>query len=460
MIKRVVFWRSMEKRYLVPLIHSPFTTGRSRAELDCVWRYILSRRKRRNKRKQKPKSKVRGSIVKDVNKGKLRFEITFDMIPAGYSLSACRPGEQIEIVRKEFRSSEDGDLFISRLEGLPMQMLNLIRQKYKIVIFESDIRNMVAIIRKDKSATVFINYPSQAKIQVKNPRPMKAGTPINRNDISDVQEMIFEGVNIPSDAGVFVIFAVGWRRGLYYDLAPLAPDLPDRDYDINLLLGGYYSFLLFRDRFKLSDSDWENLLKSQWFPFASLSDKSINDIIAHNNNGWNVDDLLHQIKAEVVKALPDMLGFWENIEAFKPHIKFFREACEQFTAGNDISCISVLYPRIEGVLRTFQTLAGQPKKASQKDLVDTIVTDVVNPKHKVYSPLLPLKFNRYLSDYYFGPFDPTVDDKPLSRNTVCHGVAGEEIFCLKGSTLGFLILSQLAYYFSGIGGTQEKNNTE
>ena len=72
-------------------------------------------------------------------------------------MSACKPGEQVEIVLREFRSSEDGDLFISRLEGFPMQVLNLIRQKYKTVIWESNISNMVAIIRKDKSATVFIN---------------------------------------------------------------------------------------------------------------------------------------------------------------------------------------------------------------------------------------------------------------------------------------------------------------
>ncbi|HUV52354.1 MAG TPA: hypothetical protein VMW64_04680, partial [Dehalococcoidia bacterium] len=411
--------------------------------------------KRKDKRKRKPKSKSRRSIVKSNDTGRPRFEIKLGMIPAGYAMSACKPGEQVEIVLREFRSSEDGDLFISRLEGFPMQVLNLIRKKYKTVIWESDISNMVAIIRKDKSATVFINAPSLAKIQVKNPRPIKAGTPIDRNDISDVQEMIFKGVNIPVDVGVFVIFSAGWRRGLYYDLAPLAPDLPDRKYDINLLLGGYYSYLLFRDRFKLSERDWEDLFKSQWFPFASLSDKSINDIIAHNSYGWNVDDLLHQIKAEVVERTPDMFKFWVNIEAFKPHMKFFHEAFEQYKEDKDISCISVLYPRIEGALRTFQSLMGKPRQANQKDLADTIISDYVNPKHKVYSPLLPLKFNKYLSEYYFANFDPTIEDNPLSRNTVCHGVASEEIFCLKASTLGFLILSQLAYYFSGIGGAKE-----
>ncbi len=375
-------------------------------------------------------------------------------------MRTCKPGEQLEIILKEFRSSEDGDLFISRLEGFPSQMLNLIRQKYNLIMWESSISNMVTVIRKDKTVSVYINTPSRAKIQMKVPRSIKAGTPINRNDISDIQEMVFEGVDIPKDAGVFIIFSAGWRRGLYFDLAPLAPDLPERDYDINLLIGSYYSYLLFRERFELSDNDWENLFKNQWFPFISLSDRIINDILNYNINGLNIDDLLPQIKDEVLAGLPEKIRYWENIGAFKPHLKFIQEAYEQYKNRKDISCISVLFPRIEGVLRSFQALIGQPKRADQKDLAETVISDNVNPKHRIYSPLLPLKFNKYLSEFYFANFDPTKEDNPLSRNTVCHGVASKEVFCLKASTLSFLILSQLAYYFSGIGVSKEEDNKQ
>ena len=420
----------------------------------------MSRKKRRNKRKLKPKSRARGKIIKSNNPDRLFFEIKLDSIPAGYVMNACKPGEQVEIVLKEFRSSEDGDLFISRLEGFPRQMLNLIRQKYNLVMWESSIGNMVSVIRKDKTVSLYINVPTKVKMQMKVPRSIEAGTPISRNDISDIQEMVFEGVDIPKDAGVFMIFSAGWRRGLYFDFTPLPPHLAERDYDINLVIGSYYSYLLFRDRFKLSDSDWENLFRNQWFPFISLSEKSISDILSHNINGWNIDDLLPQIKDEVLAILPEKLRLWENIEAFKPHIRFFQEAYEQYKDEKDISCISVLFPRIEGVIRTFQTLTDQPERPDQQDLAKTVISDTVNAKHIIYSPLLPLKFNKYLAEVYFSNFDPTEEDNPLSRNTVCHGIASEELFSLKASTLGFLILSQLAYYFSGIGVSKEGDNKQ
>ena len=112
--------------------------------------------------------------------------------------------------------------------------------------------------------------------------------------------------------------------------------------------------------------------------------------------------------------------------------------------------LSVLFPRIEGILRQFQYIQGHPEKESQKDLAGTVLSPSANPKNHQFSPLLPLRFNQYLTQVYFAHFDPKRTDNPLSRHTVGHGWATTENFNLKGSTLGFLILDQLSYYFSGI----------
>jgi hypothetical protein len=378
----------------------------------------------------------------------LKFDIQLDGLLAGFPTNSCKPGQYIWICQKEFISSEDGDLFINRLEGFPSLLLNKIAEIHKTIIVQSSIDNMLAILRKDETATIYINAPMQALMQAK--KNLDAGQVVYRNDISDVQQLVFRDIKIPDDVGVMVLFSVGWRKGLYYDLVFLHEKELKRNYDLNQLLGGYYAYLSFQERFKIPDSQWESLLKNGWFPFITLEAETISNILSHDKEGWNIDDLLPKIQAEVLKRLPDGLKSWANIKSFKPHMEFISKAAEHYQNNDPISCISVLFPRIEGIMREFQAIQGQPEKAKQKDLASTVLLPNVNPKDHQFSPLLPLRFHQYLSEVYFANFDPTRKDNALSRHTVGHGVATAENFNLKGSTLGFLILDQLSYYFSGV----------
>lgn len=378
----------------------------------------------------------------------MKYEITLDMLFAGFSVNSCRPGEGVWIVQKEFVSSEDGDLFISRLEGFPELLLNKITQIHKIIIVPSSIDNMFAVLRSDKTATVYINSPMKALMQAK--RDVKAGEAVYRDDIADIQKLIFESVEIPDKAGIMALFSVGWRKGLFYDLTLLYEKDQNLNYDLAQLLGGHYAYLMFQEKFKISKSEWENLLLNGWFPFITLSNQLIGNIVSHNREGWNVDDLLPQVQGEVTKIIQNRLTSWIKIAAFQTHMEFISKAAEHYQNNDHLSCISVLFPRIEGVMRSFQSIQGQPEKASQKDLANVVVSPGVNPKDPNMSPLLPLRFGQYLNEVYFANFDPQRLDNPLSRNTVGHGVATKENFNLKGSTLGFLILDQLSYYFGGI----------
>ena len=377
-----------------------------------------------------------------------KFDIQLDKPFAGYLTASCKPGENVWIVQKEFVSSEDGDLFISRLEGFPSILLNKIAQVHKVIILQSSIDNMLAILKQDGTSTIYINAPMKVLMQVK--KSVDAGQVIYRNDIADVSKLVFHDIEIPDDVGVMALFSVGWRKGLFYDLVSLSDKNLKRDYDLSQLLGGYYAYLSFQERFKISDSEWQSLLQNGWFPFITLDNELINSIVNHNREGWNIDELLPKIQEDVLKRLPDGLKTWANVKAFEPHMDFISKAAERYQENDHLSCISVLFPRIEGILREFQSIQGQPEKASQKDLAGTVLSPSINPQNNQFSLLLPLRFNQYLSEVYFANFDPLKKDNTLSRNTVGHGVATKENFDLKGSTLGFLILDQLSYYFCGI----------
>src|SRR6516162_1251862 len=105
----------------------------------------------------------------------MHFEIKINGIPAGYSVTGARPGELCPIIVREFTSSEDGDLFISRLEGLPSQLIGLLSSEGRISC--SMIDNLLAIIRRDQTATLYVNE-LPIKLRVRAKRDVQAGQAI------------------------------------------------------------------------------------------------------------------------------------------------------------------------------------------------------------------------------------------------------------------------------------------
>jgi len=386
------------------------------------------------------------------------YEIVLDELPAGYSLSAAKGGEGsiVKVAVSEFVSSEDGDAFINRLEGFP----NTILAKLPIGsgIKPSVVDHMIVIIRNNKTATAYVNEVNFiGNIQVK--RSIEKGEPIYTDEIADIHSLIPQNVNIPDDAGLFILVSVGWRKGLFYDFRPIqVKDPRPRDYDINIVLGKLYCYLLFQDRFKISDEEWNWIIQQNWFPFISLNSATITDIVNYNRNSWNIDELLSKIKNEVDSKIHSMQEKWHNIKFFSSQVPFIDKAIEHYKDDDYISSISVLYPRIEGIMRAFHISRGSTEKATQANLVNSIVSS--KNSHSIsYSLLLHDRFRRFLSEVYFANFDPN-GQKPLSRHSVSHGVAEAEKFSLKGAILGFLCLDQISFYIVGHDRTNNSFNTD
>ena len=211
----------------------------------------------------------------------------------------------------EFVSSEDGDLFISRLEGFPSEVIRKIQKNQ--IVREATIDHLVVILRRDKTATVYVNEVMiTSEVLVK--RAIKAGEEVYKDDIGDVKRVLLKGVDVPDDAGFLIVFSVGWRKGLYYDFRPLSPKEPvKRDIELSQLLGQFYSYLLFQERWKIPEEVWTDFFSQGWFPFISLSTDTMNKMISHAKEKWLVDDLLLVISSEVKKALPSMLEKWHSI---------------------------------------------------------------------------------------------------------------------------------------------------
>ena len=153
----------------------------------------------------------------------MSVEIDLENPPAGYLLSSVKEGEEAQIAYREFTSTEDGQHFIQRLEGLPNDIL----QRLPSQILPSQVDHLLAICRRDGKADVYVNE-LDIHMNIRLARSIKAGEEVLKRDIVDIEDIKL-GVQIPDDAGVLFVFSVGWRKGLFYDFEPIGgPDPPLR----------------------------------------------------------------------------------------------------------------------------------------------------------------------------------------------------------------------------------------
>ncbi len=270
---------------------------------------------------------------------------------------------------------------------------------------------------------------------------MKAGEEVLKGDIVDIEDVKL-GVQIPDDAGVLFVFSVGWRKGLFYDFEPIGgPSLPLRQYDISAVLGQ----VTFQERFSISDAEWDALFSAQWFPFMGLSYNMIDTLINHIQSGWDPDENLDDIVSETKSRTSQMLHSWGKHSSFMPHIDILERAVERFQDDDYMSCTGLLFPRIEGILRTHHTSLGSQSHPSPRNLTESAVASKIgNDK----SLLLPHRFSNYLQDVYFAHFNPDASD--IARHSVAHGVAAAEKFNQKSAVIGILTVHQLFYFLENL----------
>ena len=360
--------------------------------------------------------------------------------PQGIALNSTNVGEKTNVAWRDFSSSEDGDAFISRLEDYPSHILNLLPAE--ACARASIVDHFLFIIYSSGECTVYVN---ELKVvgRVRIRKEVSKGEKIFDDDILDIEELKFDGVDIPPDAGVFILISQGWRKGMYFDLGPLwNPPIP-RDYDIHKLLGSYLNYLTFQQVFKIKDEDWALLFSSGWFPFIGLKSDTTREVLNHVRNGWDPDSIVNRIYDETKLRVDMFLIHWKKAPAMSLHKAVLEQAVERFVAQDFLSCVSLLYPRIEGLLRCIASIAGE-SSFGQKTLAEA-PSKIRALEPNTYSRLLPQRFRQYLEQVFFAPFDPN-SPKGATRHTVAHGVAPGEKFDRKSAVIAILMIEQIAYH--------------
>ncbi len=365
------------------------------------------------------------------------FEIDVGTPPAGYSKKAARRGEIVNPSTRDFFSTEDGQQFIKILEGFP----DMILRRAPTPILQSQVDHILAIYRRDGGVTVYVNE-LQLQPRFRVSKALKSGEAITKDNIADVERLDLD-VHLPEDSGIMFVFSIGWRKGIFYDFDPVGiPIFYPRQYDISIVLGQVYCHVLFQERFSISDTEWDSLFTKKWFPFIGLCNDTIDALIAHVRSGWDPDEMLDKIVYEIKGSVSQMMKSWRNKSTLHPHLKILEKAVERFRNNDPMSCTALLFPRIEGILRTHHASRGTVGHLSSKDLVSSAVASKIDNEKCL---LLPRRFDKYLNDVYFANFDPNTDNIPVSRHSVGHGVANADNFNWKSAAVSILIVNQLFF---------------
>jgi hypothetical protein len=368
------------------------------------------------------------------------YNIVLDVLPAGIALTSVRDGGEVRVAFREFTSSEDGDLFIQRLEGITNDILRKLPPEIKV----SAIDHMLVVIRRDRSAIVYVNE-LKFILQIRTKRAINKDEPVFQDDIAEIESLSFgDELKISNDVGLIFVFSTGWRKGLFFDFGAFHKPPKQINYDPEKLFGHYFAYLGFQHLFKLNDDEWNNLFAQMWFPFVTLKTPTVQRMLGYVKSNIPVDDLLEKIIDEVQLSINVMLERWKGSSILRNHIGLIGHAAERYMQKDYISATTILYTRIEGIMRDVLQMASSGKKASAKNLAETITSQ------KEYSDvgrniLLPRMFHKYLDDVYFRNFNP---DQPteISRHSVAHGVAKPQDFSAKAATIGLLLLDQLFYF--------------
>jgi hypothetical protein len=354
---------------------------------------------------------------------------------AGFVPHAVAPDQIFAMCVSGFFTTDDGVQFYSKLDAIQ----GLVLASFLDAGGQVSTIDRLLVVILGETASVYINE-FDLQLKVISRRTANAGEKMYRKDIGGIGAVRFPDIEIPQTAAVIFYFSVGWRRGLYFDLLPLQGHPLG---DIERVLGDYYDRLWFSDLYATPSDLWPAIFDTGWFPFMKLiggTFENMPDFMQRDILPAWEDSVLKQFDEARIRALIDA---WKDVDAFREHLPFAEKAVERYGAGDYLSAISILWPRIEGALR--HLYLGSEDKPGQKKLLAS-VREIMEKKAAAPNSYLPGLFEQYLVRFYFRDFSVKDDRVELGRHALAHGVTRAQQYDQRRSLQGFLILDQVACY--------------
>ena len=363
------------------------------------------------------------------------------------------------------RLTSDQPIFYKCLEEI--SKLYFYPSEYKINI--NSVYSFLILIHQDLSADIYLNdFPIEIKCRSKG--PLKEKTLVLNNDIADIVELRFPGIDIQESDKVICCLKVGWKFGLYFNFMR-NPNLVQKEIgssefeevelevsniaQMQSQLGQLYRYLAFQYVYQSLESEplFEKMVADGWFPFVEILGNEYKTLFEnYQNDNFGYDDevriLLESFGETRLRKITDK--WWEN-PFFQEKRELLQVGVDAFLGGtksNYISCVKNLYPEIEGILRSLYRADHEEAPYRTQKLLEYLLDVGKRNVADDHSLLLPQDFLKYLKSSFFRHFDPATATDDLSRNSVAHGAASEKGYSAEKALQALLTLDQIYFCLS------------
>ena len=358
----------------------------------------------------------------------------------GYHLSKnVKVGDQIRIFRNFVVT--DFDPYFKRIYN---DIQNFFLKQWLIdqKISGKNIHNFLIFLNNDM-AEVFINIPyskSGGSIQLSK----KEDHLLTESDFLFLQQIQILGINSPFTDRLIYFFEEGDHHGLYISLTDSHSDNPKKYYET--VFSFYHSHLEFLIRLNDDATFRKTVFSKGWFPFYQIFGIYSYGLYVAIREGWGIDSIENEIINSIKpNDLNEMKNEWLTDERFNKNKVFLDNAIELYLKSDFFSCIHILYPRIEGMLRFMYS--GEEKKPNTDILMSELKKIGTLDRLDTFM-LLPNLFQEYLKTFYFMDFDVSGNRLDLSRQSFAHGVAKDSDFTQKRAFQAIMMLDQIYRYIS------------
>lgn len=313
----------------------------------------------------------------------------------------------------------------------------------------SQVFQFLVVIHENLSADLYLN-DLPVKILMMTKRAFQKGEVVRTNDIADIKQLSFEGINIKDTDKIIYCFKVGWKFGLFFDL--------HREVSLNIAameieLGALHRYLSFQYVYDILESKphFELLLKDGWFPFIEIISSEFKELSEAYRNlpdpQSKVQEIISKFDRQRIERITDK---WWNKEIFSDKKSILESGIHSYLNDDTkgfIACIKILLTEIEGIIRFhYFKETGKGKDVHIPDLITHIIDKGRIKSGSELSLFLPRAFFQYLKESIFPQFDLEKGAISLTRHTSSHGVAKAEDYNKIRALQMILILDQIYFY--------------
>lgn len=161
----------------------------------------------------------------------MKITFTLPQRLGGFAAMKGRANERAAVTVSEALTTDDGPVFIHRIESLHGTVFSRIPG----LPHPSQIHHLLILIKPNLEAVAYVNELTE-RVHSRLNRAIKKGELVLEQDIADIDSLDV-GVEIPNDCGVIFVRSLRWQRSLFYDFGPVIDVTQPRNYDVKKAFG-------------------------------------------------------------------------------------------------------------------------------------------------------------------------------------------------------------------------------